>query len=172
MKTDKQAKSRRTRERVTRKGGAGRNRGEEACIHTHSHRCGHTRTQARAPAYTHTCSRKGGERGGVGMGRGTQGERVSPGWPPNLMNNQVFCPSLSWTSRCLWLSIGSGLKTTDQSPRRVMFESGPARVAPLDRSSVTRSAGAGIMEADDRQVTTVFTAQPSFHHRHTTNRVL
>ena len=28
--------------------------------------------------------------------------------------------------------------------------------------------GAGIMEADDRQVTTVFTVQPSFHHRHST----
>ena len=32
-------------------------------------------------------------------------------------------------------------------------------------------SGAGIMEADDRQVTTVFTVQPSFHHRHSTNRV-
>ena len=31
------------------------------------------------------------------------------------------------------------------------------------------TAGAGIMEADDRQVTTVFTVQPSFHHRHSTN---
>ena len=31
--------------------------------------------------------------------------------------------------------------------------------------------GAGIMEANDRQVTTVFTAQPSFHHRHSTNQV-
>ena len=31
--------------------------------------------------------------------------------------------------------------------------------------------GAGIMEADDRRVTTVFTVQPSFHHRHSTNRV-
>ena len=30
--------------------------------------------------------------------------------------------------------------------------------------------GAGIMEAVDRQVTTVFTVQPSFHHRHSTNR--
>ena len=28
--------------------------------------------------------------------------------------------------------------------------------------------GAGIMESDDRQVKTVFTAQPSFHHRHST----
>ena len=27
------------------------------------------------------------------------------------------------------------------------------------------------IEADDRQVTTVFTVQPSFHHRHSTNRV-
>ena len=27
------------------------------------------------------------------------------------------------------------------------------------------------MEADDRHVTTVFTVQPSFHHRHSTNRV-
>ena len=32
-------------------------------------------------------------------------------------------------------------------------------------------SGAGIIEADDRQVTTVFTVQPSFHHRHSTNRV-
>ena len=31
--------------------------------------------------------------------------------------------------------------------------------------------GAGIMKADNRQVTTVFTVQPSFHHRHSTNRV-
>ena len=31
--------------------------------------------------------------------------------------------------------------------------------------------GAGIMEADDRQVTTVFTVQPLFHHRQSTNRV-
>ena len=31
--------------------------------------------------------------------------------------------------------------------------------------------GAGIMEADHRQMTTVFTVQPSFHHRHSTNRV-
>ena len=36
---------------------------------------------------------------------------------------------------------------------------------------VTRSSGAGIMEADDLQVTTVFTVQPSFLHRHSTNRV-
>ena len=38
--------------------------------------------------------------------------------------------------------------------------------------SLTARAGAGIMEADDRQVTTVFTVQPSFHHRHSTNRVM
>ena len=31
--------------------------------------------------------------------------------------------------------------------------------------------GVGIMEADDRQVTTVFTVQPSFHHRHSINRL-
>ena len=30
---------------------------------------------------------------------------------------------------------------------------------------------AGIMEADDREVITVFTVQPSFHHRHPTNPV-
>ena len=30
--------------------------------------------------------------------------------------------------------------------------------------------GAGIMEAADRQVTTVFTVQPSFHNRHSTSR--
>ena len=31
--------------------------------------------------------------------------------------------------------------------------------------------GAGVMEADDRKVTTVFTVQPSFHRRYSTNRV-
>ena len=31
--------------------------------------------------------------------------------------------------------------------------------------------GTGIMETDDRQVTTVFTVHPSLHHGHTTNRV-
>ena len=33
------------------------------------------------------------------------------------------------------------------------------------------TSGAGIMEADDRQVTTVFTVQPSFHHRLSTNPI-
>ena len=33
------------------------------------------------------------------------------------------------------------------------------------------SLGSGIKEAYDRQVTTVFTVQPSFHHRHSTKRV-
>ena len=40
----------------------------------------------------------------------------------------------------------------------------------VNRSHLS-SPGAGIMEADDRQVTTVFTLQPSFHHRHSTNPV-
>ena len=39
---------------------------------------------------------------------------------------------------------------------------------PAHRQSTTE---AGIMEADNRQVTIVFTVQPSFHHRHSTNRV-
>ena len=38
----------------------------------------------------------------------------------------------------------------------------------IDRAT---ESGAGIMEADDRQVTTVFTGQPSFHHRHSTNPI-
>ena len=33
------------------------------------------------------------------------------------------------------------------------------------------TSGTGIIEADDSQVTTVFIVQPSFHHRHSTNRV-
>ena len=41
-------------------------------------------------------------------------------------------------------------------------------VSPFRHFSVP---GAGIMEADDRQVTTVFTVQPRFHHRRSTNRV-
>ena len=38
-------------------------------------------------------------------------------------------------------------------------------------SARTGWPGASIMEADDHQVTTVYTVQPSFHHRHSTNRV-
>ena len=38
--------------------------------------------------------------------------------------------------------------------------------------SPAKIPGAGIMQADDRQMTTVFTVQPLFHHRHSTNRVL
>ena len=34
-----------------------------------------------------------------------------------------------------------------------------------------RTSGAGIMEADEGQVTTVFTIQPSFHYRYSTNRL-
>ena len=41
----------------------------------------------------------------------------------------------------------------------------------LLKRNVNFSPGAGIMEADDRQVTTVFVVQLSFHHRHSTNRV-
>ena len=37
--------------------------------------------------------------------------------------------------------------------------------------SLVQCPGAGSMEADDRPVTTVFTVQPSLHHRHSTNRV-
>ena len=36
----------------------------------------------------------------------------------------------------------------------------------------SKRPGVGIMEADDRQVTTVFSVQPSLHHRHSTNGVL
>ena len=54
-------------------------------------------------------------------------------------------PSLRNTGMLLWLTLSS-LRTTTTS-------------------------GAGITEADDRQVTTVFTVLPSFHHRHSTNRV-
>ena len=41
----------------------------------------------------------------------------------------------------------------------------------LSSSLSPHRPGACIMEADDRQVTTVFTVQTSFHHRHSTNRV-
>ena len=37
--------------------------------------------------------------------------------------------------------------------------------------AIALCSGAGIMEAGDRQATTVFTVQPSFQHRHSTHRV-
>ena len=48
-----------------------------------------------------------------------------------------------------------------------------ARHLCADQSLLMRyhCPGAGIMEANDSQVTPVFTVQPSFHHRHSTNRV-
>ena len=49
----------------------------------------------------------------------------------------------------------------------------PSPLGPSGKATTSTAArpGAGIMEADDRQVTTVFTVQPSFHHRHSTHRV-
>ena len=55
---------------------------------------------------------------------------------------------------------GSALPTAEVLPTRLQ------RCLHLNSSP-----GAGIMEADDRQVTTVFTVQLSFYHRHSTNRV-
>ena len=57
--------------------------------------------------------------------------------------------------------------------RPVSSQPGPPRCWPSGQVSGLESGrpGAGIMEADDRQVTTVLTVQPSFHHRHSTNRV-
>ena len=65
----------------------------------------------------------------------------SSDWLPSLMEGQLSCLSLPWTGRCLWLSIGSGIKTTVRSRRRVMIESGPAWVAPLGRGAVAKSPG-------------------------------
>ena len=45
----------------------------------------------------------------------------------------------------------------------------PEKKAP--RGKPGSNPGAGIMEADYLQVTTLFTIQPSFHHRHSANRV-
>ena len=53
---------------------------------------------------------------------------------------------------------------------RVQFESLSTKANNNKENYEVSSSGAGIMEADDRQVTTVFTVQPSFHHRHSTNR--
>ena len=44
-------------------------------------------------------------------------------------------------------------------------------ITPFLLNCQPRGPGAGIMKADDRQVTTIFTVQPSFHHRHSKNRV-
>ena len=41
----------------------------------------------------------------------------------------------------------------------------------VDLGGETFTPRAGIMETDDHQMTTVFAVQPSFHHRHSTNRV-
>ena len=70
-----------------------------------------------------------------------------------------------------------------ENPRRIAYENAtykspsvyvPAKTPPALKhwwQALTAEAGAGIMEADDRPVTTVFTVQQSFHHRHSTNRI-
>ena len=62
--------------------------------------------------------------------------------------------------------VSTGHCVPDQQPLRVVLA-----VIGRQRNVRTVQPGAGIMEADDRQVTTVFIVQPSFHHRHSTNRV-
>ena len=59
--------------------------------------------------------------------------------------------------------------------REVAVQPTHAPDSTTDSLAVTASLAqwpeSGIMEADHRQVTTDFTVQPSFHHRHSTNRV-
>ena len=82
----------------------------------------------------------------------TSGGNVSLGhWRPG------FTPRISFTSVSKVDILEPAL--LGPGPRRYNVNGG------------TGLPGAGIMEADDRQVTTVFTVQPSFHHRHSTNRV-
>ena len=50
----------------------------------------------------------------------------------------------------------------------IKFRASDKKIAGVTRRN--RKCGAGIMDADDRQVR-VFTVQPSFHHRHSTNRI-
>ena len=51
------------------------------------------------------------------------------------------------------------------------FPHGRVRGSSAVKQKEEQCPGAGVMEADDLQASKVFTVRPSFHHRHSTNRV-
>ena len=69
---------------------------------------------------------------------------------------------LTHVRKCTVVTIFRGVKKKENTPP-------PSRKTRVLCTPWLRPGG-GIMEADDRQVT-VFTVQPSFQHRHSTNRV-
>ena len=63
------------------------------------------------------------------------------------------------------LSASLPVGSIDTSILRPLARQGPGK----GRLYAGLRSGAGLMEAGDRKVTTLFTVQPSFHHRHSTN---
>ena len=97
-----------------------------------------------------------------------------------------LCMTYSWTVEidtcvsCSWLGwLATWMLRL--SSRRKIVQCGGACCLPVTWTGLGNShpvswcdwiqPGAGVMEADNCQVTTVFTVQPPFHHRHSTNRV-
>ena len=68
-----------------------------------------------------------------------------------------------------WRALTRHAMDTFEERRRTQIEE--ARERRKASADAPGDPGAGIMEADDRKVTTVFTVQPSFHHRYSTNPV-
>ena len=96
---------------------------------------------------------------GTSSGPGELRCRRSCGVPRDSLEKQ-------FTSSSPQISKLRGLFSQDRRIRRRVLHT------VVQVRGLLRRPGAGIMEADDCQnMTTVFTVQPSFHHRHSTNRV-
>ena len=75
------------------------------------------------------------------------------------------------TATTITITIIKNNNNNDTDRRNTRFLAIASLHIELSPTRTLKRAGAGIMEAGDSQVTTIFTVQPSFHPRHSTNRV-
>ena len=92
-------------------------------------------------------------------------------FPPGASSGHFFLLS-SWAKRTPWQHLEENRYYLNTGNHTMLLRRRLVSQPQKQTAQLTLSwPGAGIMEADYRQVTTVFTDQPSFHHRHSTKRV-
>ena len=84
------------------------------------------------------------------------------------LTGEYVCVSRGWPCSYICTCCHAVIEAADQTFHLTQSQC-PAHEPPSSNAD-PRTPGAGIMEADNRQAMTVFTVQPSFHHRHSTNR--
>ena len=89
---------------------------------------------------------------------------------PHPTLSLLFC-EWRWVANCKSYTVYVGVGLLGKQNHAATLKYKMEIKLAISHNHSAWTPGAGIIEADDRQVTTVFTVQQSFHHRHSTNRL-